>query len=57
MLRRAAQEMDEGGVVIAVAALPDLIAMKLAAGRPKDHIEVEILRALQDEMGGKPEAR
>ena len=48
-LRRAAHEMDVGGVVIAVAALPDLIAMKLAAGRPKDRIEVEILRALQDE--------
>ena len=43
--------MDVGGVVIAVAALPDLIAMKLAAGRPKDRIEVEILRVLQDETG------
>ena len=49
-LRRTAREMDVGGVVVPVGALPDLIAMKLAAGRPKDRIEVEILRALEEEI-------
>lgn len=34
---------------VAVADLDDLIAMKRAAGRPKDRVEVEILTALRDE--------
>lgn len=44
-----AEHMDVGGVVVAVADLDDLIRMKLAAGRPKDRVEVEILGALRDE--------
>ncbi len=45
-----AVEEDLAGVRVKVAALDDLIAMKLAAGRPKDRIEVEILAAVRDEI-------
>jgi hypothetical protein len=38
------------GVEIRVAALDDLIAMKRAAGRPKDRIELEVLGALREEI-------
>lgn len=41
--------MEIGGVTVPVADLDDLIRMKLAAGRPKDRIEVEILAAVRDE--------
>lgn len=44
-----AEQMDIGGVVVPVADLDDLIRMKLAAGRPKDRIEAEILGALREE--------
>lgn len=36
-------------LAVSVAALDDLIRMKVAAGRPKDRIEVEILSAIKDE--------
>ncbi len=36
------------GVAILVASIEDLIRMKLAPGRPKDLIEVEVLRAVRD---------
>lgn len=49
-LRRTAETMDIDGHPVAVAAIEDLIRMKLAAGRPKDRVEVEILSALQDEI-------
>ena len=39
----------EDGTVL-VAGLDDLIAMKRAAGRPKDRIELEILGALREEL-------
>ena len=38
------------GVVVRVASLDDLMAMKRAAGRPKDRIELEILGALREEL-------
>lgn len=41
--------MQIAGHTIRVAALDDLIRMKIAAGPPKDRIEVEILAALRDE--------
>ena len=44
-----AETMDIGGIDVLVADLDDLIRMKLAAGRPKDRIEVEILGALREE--------
>jgi hypothetical protein len=38
------------GVPVMVASLDDLMAMKRAAGRPKDRIELEILGALREEL-------
>jgi hypothetical protein len=37
-------------VVVQVASLDDLMAMKRAAGRPKDRIELEILGAVREEI-------
>lgn len=42
------------GVVVRVASLDDLMAMKRAAGRPKDRIELEILGALREELDRRP---
>jgi hypothetical protein len=39
---------DFDGLVVLVASVDDLIRMKLAAGRPKDRAEAEILGALRD---------
>ena len=39
------------GLGVAVAGLDDLILMKRASGRRKDLIEVEVLTALQEEIG------
>jgi len=38
------------GVEVRVASLGDLMAMKRAAGRPKDRVELEILGALREEI-------
>ena len=38
------------GLNVRVASLDDLMAMKRAAGRPKDRIELEILGALREEL-------
>lgn len=38
------------GVPVRVASLDDLMAMKRAAGRPKDRIELEILGALREQI-------
>lgn len=51
-LARGATSTDLGGFAVLVAAVDDLIRMKRAAGRPKDLIEVEVLGALRDELGG-----
>jgi hypothetical protein len=40
---------DLGGTTVAVVDLDDLIRMKVAAGRPKDRIEVEVLAAVREE--------
>ncbi len=39
-----------GGTRVLAAGLDDLMAMKRAAGRPKDRIELEILGALREEL-------
>jgi hypothetical protein len=51
-LANNATRYEVGGVEVLVASLDDLIAMKRAAGRPKDLIEVEVLGALRDEIDG-----
>lgn len=46
--------LDLDGITVAAASIDDLIRMKRAAGRPKDRVELEILGALRDELGGLP---
>jgi hypothetical protein len=46
-LRERAWLADLGSVKVKVASLDDLIAMKKAAGRPKDLVAVEELEAIQ----------
>jgi hypothetical protein len=50
-LDRKATTMTIGAVDVRVASIDDLITMKLAAGRQKDLVEVEILGALRRERG------
>ena len=49
-LVRAATRTDVDGFAVLVADIDDLIRMKLAAGRPKDRIEAEVLGALREEL-------
>jgi predicted nucleotidyltransferase len=46
-LRAHAVAVELAGVTVRVASLEDLIAMKKAAGRPKDLVAVEELEAIQ----------
>lgn len=48
-LIRNASSLDVGGFEVAVAHIRDLMAMKRAADRPKDRVELEILAALSAE--------
>lgn len=48
LLKRNADQMDVTGSNVMVASLDDIIAMKRAAGRNKDRIEVENLSALRE---------
>ncbi len=49
-LSRASLGLDLDGLTVQVASLDDLIRMKLAARRPKDLIDVEVLGALREEI-------
>jgi hypothetical protein len=51
VLRRRADRFDVGGFVVSVASLDDLIAMKSAAGRPKDRETVAELQAIRRVRG------
>jgi hypothetical protein len=46
-LRRRAERYDLGGFSVLVASLEDLIAMKQAAGRPKDRADVDELETIR----------
>jgi predicted nucleotidyltransferase len=53
-LRAGAERMEIGGVGVLVASLDDLEAMKRAAGRPIDRIdleEIEVIRRLRRRLG------
>jgi hypothetical protein len=54
-LRRSAVSVTFLGMPLLFASLDDLIAMKRAAGRPKDRVELEILGALREEIDQRPE--
>lgn len=43
-------KVEFDGVTVLVASLDDLMAMKRAAGRPKDRVELEILGALREQI-------
>ena len=49
-LDRKADTVHIRGMAIRVSSIDDLIRMKLAAGRPDDLVEVEILGALREEL-------
>lgn len=49
-LARTAESIEIGDHVVKVAPIEDLIRMKLATGRAKDRIEVEILGAVREEI-------
>lgn len=49
-LIRTATKMDLGDLDVVVTDVEDLIRMRLAAGRPKDLIETEVLAALREEL-------
>ena len=46
-LRRRADIMELGGQSVRIASIEDLLAMKRAAGRPQDLIDIETLEAAQ----------
>jgi predicted nucleotidyltransferase len=54
LLAADAMTIEIMGRVVQVASLDDLMAMKRAAGRPKDRIELEVLGALREEIDRRP---
>jgi hypothetical protein len=54
-LAEHAVRMDARGVQVMVASLADIIRSKAAANRPKDHLTLPALRALQDEIANREE--
>ena len=55
VLRESSKMYDIGGVTIAVSSIDHLIAMKDAAGRPKDKLMVSEYKLLADEIRRREE--
>jgi hypothetical protein len=55
-LRRRADVVRIDGSEIRVASIEDLIAMKQAAGRPQDQIDVEALQIVRSRLRGRRRA-
>jgi predicted nucleotidyltransferase len=53
-LRRRADKIDIGGIVVHVASIEDLIAMKRAAGRPQDLVDLESLEIARRRRRSSP---
>jgi hypothetical protein len=53
-LSATAVRATTAGARVLAAGLDDLMAMKRAAGRPKDRVELEILGALREELDRRP---
>ena len=52
-LRRRASQIELDGITVLVASIEDLIAMKRAAGRPQDLIDLESLEIARRRVRGK----
>jgi Nucleotidyl transferase AbiEii toxin, Type IV TA system len=52
-LRRRADVIELEGVAVRIASLEDLLAMKTAAGRPQDQLDVESLRIARSRLRGR----
>lgn len=52
-LRRRADLVDLDGVSVRVASLEDLLAMKRAAARPQDEVDVEALEVARSRLRGR----
>ncbi len=55
-LRARADDIDLDGLTVRVASIGDLLAMKRAAGRPQDLIDVEALEIARRRGGRRPKA-
>ena len=56
-LRRRASRVELDGDTVLIASIDDLIAMKAAAGRPQDLVDLESLRIVRRRESRKPGGR